>query len=405
MNKKLTKGAAIALSIGAGILRFIAIVLVAAAIGWAVEDKSEAAEPEKPFDGKGLISEELLSRLTEIQDIIDEYYLFDQEDVDRDTAIIKGYVDALGDPYTQYYTPEEYKDLLESTSGRYSGIGVVVQQNASTGVITVVRPYENCPGWEAGMQPEDIIYKVAGEEVTGIDINLVVSKIKGEEGTTVDVTVYRPSAGEYIDMTVERRQIEVETITHEMKEDQIGYIEMTSFEDVTYNQFMDAFYDLKDQGMKALIVDIRDNGGGLLSSVVDILDELLPKGTITYTEDRDGKGEKYTSDAHTVLDIPMVVLVNGNSASASEIFTGAIQDYGVGTIVGTQTFGKGIVQVILNLEGGGAMKITYSRYFTPNGVCIHGEGITPDVVVEPDYESEEDVQLNEALRILKEQIQ
>ena len=354
------------------------------------------------FSGK-VISSELETKLESIKARIDMYFLFDQSEADFETGILKGYVDSLGDPYTVYYSPEEFEELMESTSGRYSGIGVVVQQNTN-GFITVVRPYLTGPGYAAGIRTDDIIYKVEGEEVTGQDLSLVVSRIKGDAGTTVDLQIYRPSTGEYIDMTVERAELEIETITYEMLEDNIGCISMTSFDDVTYDQFMKAFRDLKSQGMQALIVDIRDNGGGLLTSVTDILDDLLPAGVLTYTEDREGNREYYRSAASASLDVPAVVLVNGYSASASEIFTGVMKEYGAATIVGTKTFGKGIVQVILALGDGSAVKITSSRYFLPSGICIHGEGVEPDVVIEADPDTEEDEQLQKALEILKEKL-
>lgn len=354
------------------------------------------------FGGK-VITSDLETKLEAIKARIDTYFLFDQSEVDFETGILKGYMNALGDPYTVYYSPDEFKDLMESTSGRYSGIGVVVQQNTN-GFITVVRPYLTGPGYAAGIRTDDIIYKVNGEEVTGQDLSLVVTKIKGEAGTTVDLQIYRPSTGEYIDMTVERAELEIETITYEMLEDYIGCISMTSFDEVTYDQFMTAYRDLKNQGMQALIVDIRDNGGGLLSSVTDILDDLLPAGVLTYTEDRDGNREYYRSAASASLDIPAVVLVNGYSASASEIFTGVMKEYGAATIIGTKTFGKGIVQLILALNDGSAVKITSSRYFLPSGICIHGEGIEPDIVIEADAETEEDEQLEKAIEVLKEKL-
>lgn len=358
----------------------------------------------KIADANDLISEDTVEKLQLIRQRLDLMYLFDMTGSDTSSGLIKGYVDALGDPYTQYYTAEEYNEMRESTSGIYSGIGVVVQQNADTGVITVVKPYPNCPGAEAGMLANDIIYKVAGEDATGVDINLVVSKIKGEEGTTVDITVYRPSTNEYIDMTVTRRRVEVETVTCEMLEDQIGKITIDSFDDVTYDQFVECFEELKAAGMKALIVDLRDNGGGLLDSVVAMLDYLLPEGTITYTEDKYGNRETYKSKASAELDIPCAILTNGYTASASEIFTGCMRDYGKAVIVGSTTFGKGIVQVLMGLPDGSALKVTTAYYYTPAGVCIHGEGIEPDYPVDYDYQTEEDEQLLKAVELMQEAI-
>lgn len=377
----------------------LSILLASAAVSGCIYYAGLGTEEKQSLQSSAeilssTVSPEVLEKLAAIKVRLDALYLFnDKMDVDYDTGIIKGYVNSLGDPYTVYYTPDEYKDLMETTNGTYYGVGAVLQQNMETGIITIINPYKGCPAYEAGMQKGDYLFKVAGEEVTGQDLSLVVTKIKGEEGTTVDVTIYRPSEDRYIDMTVERREIQIRTVEYAMYGDKIGCIVLSSFEEPTYSQFMEAYDKLKAAGMETLIVDLRDNGGGLVSSVTDILDKLLPEGTITYTEDRDGKQEFYTSDADSILDIPCFVLCNGYSASASEIFISAMQDYHKATIVGTQSFGKGIVQVILPLEDGSALKVTTSRYYTPNGVCIHGEGITPDHVVEYDLEAEEDNQL------------
>lgn len=359
------------------------------------------------------INDELVSKLKILEQCVDQYFLFDSADAQTfQDYIYKGFMEALDDPYSCYYTADEYQDLMESTSGSYEGIGVVVSQNAQTKIITVVRPFEGCPGAEAGMLPGDILIEVAGNDVSGIDVSTVVSWIKGEEGTTVDIRVYRESEDEYYNFTVERQKIEVPTVAYEMMEDSIGYVQVSEFDEVTSEQFIAAVEDLKAQGMEGVVIDIRDNPGGLLSCVVEMLDYMLPEGTIVYTEDKNGKGDTYTSDAEHYFDLPLAVLVNGNSASASEIFSGAIQDYGTGTIVGTQTFGKGIVQSILPFNDGSAIKITVSRYFTPRGTCIHGEGITPDVEVDLDEElktkltisKEEDNQLQKAVEAVKQQI-
>ncbi|WP_346698247.1 S41 family peptidase [Catenibacillus scindens] len=336
-------------------------------------------------------ADEIAAKLGTIDEIINNYYLNESE-IDEEAMIegmYAGYVAGLGEAYTTYYTAEEYADLMESSSGEYSGIGVSVSQNVETGIITVVNPFENGPGYEAGIRKDDILYAVEGEEVTGEDINNVVAKIKGEEGTTVNLTVYRPSTGEYLDLTVERRVVQNPTVTYEMLENNIGYIQITEFDKVTVEQMNAAIDDLSVQGMKGLIFDVRDNPGGRLDSVCSMLDRILPEGDlIVYTMDKDGNREDhYAQDADT-LDIPMIVLVNGNSASASEIFTAALQDYGKATIMGTTTFGKGIVQVILPLDDGSAVKVTQSQYYTPNGVCIHGEGVTPDIEVELETGSE-----------------
>ncbi len=353
--------------------------------------------------GSSAVDSDTLRRIDYIHSVMEEQFLFDMDEADTSSGIIKGYMNSFGDPYTVYYTPEEYRELMESMNGTFSGIGVLVQKDPVTGYILVVRPYESSPAYAAGIREEDLITEVEGEDIAELDLDIAVSKIRGEEGSSVHLTVYRPSTAETFEVDIVRATIRVETVTHKMLDGGIGYISMDSFDGVTYGQYMEAFYDLKAQGMKALVVDIRSNGGGLLDSVTAILDEMLPEGIITYTETKEGKQDTIYSDADCVLDVPMAVLVNGYSASASEIFTGALQDYKKAVIVGTQTFGKGIVQSIMGMDDGSAIKLTTSRYFTPNGVCIHGVGITPDIVVEPG-EGEEDLQLQAAVDALMKEL-
>lgn len=352
------------------------------------------------------------AKVDAIREIIDRYYLEDADESAMVNGIYKGLVAGLGDPYSVYYTEDEYNRLMETTEGIYCGIGVSVSQNIETGIITLVKPFKNAPGFEAGILPGDILYKVNGEEVTGQDLTTVVAKIKGEEGTTVDLTVVRENETDYIDITVERRQVEIPTIEYEMLENNIGYILISEFDTVTQQQFFDAFTDLNNKGMQGLIVDLRDNPGGILDVVNSILDNILPEGLIVYTEDKAGHKEEYTSDAEHYFDKPLAVLINGNSASASEIFAGAVKDYGIGTLVGTTTYGKGIVQRLIELGDGTAMKLTISKYFTPNGNNIHGIGIEPDIEVELSdevrmqavIEHSEDNQLQTAIEAVKEQI-
>lgn len=352
------------------------------------------------------------AKVDAIREIIDRYYLEDADESAMVNGIYKGLVAGLGDPYSVYYTEDEYNRLMETTEGIYCGIGVSVSQNIETGIITLVKPFKNAPGFEAGILPGDILYKVNGEEVTGQDLTTVVAKIKGEEGTTVDLTVVRENETDYIDITVERRQVEIPTIEYEMLENNIGYILISEFDTVTQQQFFDAFTDLNNKGMQGLVVDLRDNPGGILDVVNSILDNILPEGLIVYTEDKAGHKEEYTSDAEHYFDKPLAVLINGNSASASEIFAGAVKDYGIGTLVGTTTYGKGIVQRLIELGDGTAMKLTISKYFTPNGNNIHGIGIEPDIEVELSDEARkkaviehsEDNQLQTAIEAVKEQI-
>lgn len=337
----------------------------------------------------------------ELQTYIDEYFLFDYDDENVENGIYRGMLSGLDDDYTAYFSKDEYKDFMQSTNGSYCGIGAVLSQNYETGLISVVEVFEGSPAEEAGIQAEDVLYLVDGEEIDGMDLSLIVADIKGEEGTEVKVGIRRGT--EELEFTVTRRKVEIRTVASEMVDEEIGYIVISEFDDVTDKQFLAALEDLKEQGMKNLIIDLRNNGGGLLNVCCNMLDELLPEGIITYTEGKDGtRQDEYKSDAEHYFDGKMALLVNGYSASASEVFAGAIKDYGVGTLIGTQTFGKGIVQRVFTLKDGSAVKMTVSRYYTPAGNYIHGVGITPDIIVEAEADSEEDYQLMKAIEVLSE---
>ena len=348
------------------------------------------------------LTADMLKKMTYINSIVDKYYLFDKSEEDVANGIYAGMMAGLGDPYSVYYTEDQYNSLMESSSGVFCGIGVVVQANVTTGIISVVRAMPGTPGEEAGFISGDIIYAVDGTEVTGMDLSNVVALIKGEEGTEVTVTIYRDN--EKMDFTLKRAKIEVPTVEYKMMDNNIGYIQVTEFDDITVEQYKTALEDLTNQGMEGLIVDLRDNPGGLLSSVCSMLDEMLPEGLIVYTEDKDGNREEEKSDAEHQFTKPLAVLINGNSASASEIYAGAIKDYGTGTLIGTQSFGKGIVQRIIELGDGSAIKLTISNYFTPKGNNIHKIGITPDIVVEANADTPEDEQLDKAVEVITEKL-
>lgn len=349
------------------------------------------------------------NKLEGIERLIEERYLY-SDDIDEtvmNEELLKGYVSGLGDPYSVYYDVEETEDLYESTTGEFSGIGVVITQDITTQLISFVNVYEDSPAEQAGFLANDILYKVNGEDISGQDLNDVVSKIKGEEGTEVEITVLRGEDMEEYTATATRRKIEAITVEYEMKENQIGYVAITEFGGVSYAQFEEAISELENQGMKGLVIDLRNNPGGSLDAVCDILDLLLPEGTIVYTEDKYGERETYTSDEKHKLELPMAVLVNENSASASEIFAGAMQDYEAAEIVGTTTYGKGIVQQLFPMIDGTCVKLTISEYFTPKGRNIHGTGIVPDVEIQYEYSEENpdaDNQLEKAMEIVTEQM-
>ncbi len=360
-------------------------------------------------DADKLLNEEFRDRLDDIYGLLQENFLYDIDDDDLRDGMYMGLMAALGDPYSTYYNEEAYNSFEQSTSGKYYGIGVQVSQNMTTGIITLVKPFKGAPGYEAGILPNDILYAVNGVEVTGMDLNEVVSMIKGEKGSTVELTVVREGESDYLVFDVERREVETPTVEIEMLENQVGYMIISGFEEVTVSQFFNGIAELSSGGMKALVIDLRNNPGGRLDVVTSMLDMILPEGILVYTEDKYGnRDNEIYSNQQTILDVPLAVLVNGESASASEIFAGDVQDFGAGIIVGTQTFGKGIVQTVYPLGDNTAVKMTVSSYFTNAGRNIHGVGITPDIVVELNEElkqkreitREEDNQLQTAIEAL-----
>lgn len=356
--------------------------------------------------------EAFLEKANYLKMLIDVYYWKEADDEALYEGMYHGLVDALGDPYSYYFTPTEYDELNEELEGVYCGIGALVSQDPNTKEITIVRPFVNGPAYSAGILPGDILTHIDGENIAGWDINLAVSRMKGEQGTEVKIKVWRSAINDYVEKTVVRDFVEVETVTYEMLADSIGYISVMEFGDQTDEQFESAVRDLMAQGAKGLVVDIRDNGGGLLTTVVNMLDLFLEKGLIVYTMDKNNKKDEIKAKKGSITPPPMAVLINGNSASASEIFAGALQDYELATVVGTQSFGKGIVQSVIPLSDGSAIKLTVSTYYTPLGRCIHEVGVTPDVVVELDadlrlqvvVDPEEDNQVQAAIAEVKKRM-
>lgn len=347
-----------------------------------------------------------------IKELLGQIELYYYEDIDTEkltAGLYKGLFEGLGDPYSVYYTKEEYESMMASTSGTYYGIGAVLSQDVKTMQVTVLHVYKDSPAANAGLKDGDIIMQVGDIEATSMELTELVTHIRGDKGTTVHMEIYREGKEDTLEFDIERNKVEVPTVEYEMLEDSVGYIQITEFSEPTEEQFMTAVNALQEQGMKSMIVDLRDNPGGYLSAVTDILDDILPKGITVYTEDKYGQRQTYTSDGEHKMDIPMAVLINGNSASASEIFAGAIKDYEYGTLIGTKSFGKGIVQTVKQLNDGSAIKLTTAKYYTPKGNYIHKKGIEPDVELEyeysgdkdADYDKSKDNQIQKALEILK----
>lgn len=362
---------------------------------------SGSTESRKETSSSQADVSELEEKIQEIDTYINDYYIFDVDKEKMTDALLAGYLQGLGDPYSVYYTEQELNDVLESANGTYYGIGILAGQ-MQDGTIKVVNVFSDSPAQEAGMQKDDYIIGVNDQDTAGMDLNQVVALIKGAEGSDVTVKVYRESTGETLALSMERREVAVDTVEYRMLEDGTGYIHLLQFDDVSLDQMKRALTDLQSQGMQGLILDLRDNPGGLLTSVVDIADLFLPECNIFYMEDKAGNRVDYDAKTNQFYMGPMTVLVNEDSASAAEVLSGTLKDHGRAKLVGTTTFGKGIVQTFYELSDGSGLKLTTAHYFTPNGTDIHGTGIEPNVKVEWPEDVENDVQLEKALEVLKQ---
>lgn len=394
----------------AGTLLVFAIAFLAFGIQSTIQQMSgQSAQVE--LEENSAINSELIAKLQALEDTIDKYYyLGEVTDEELQTGIYRGIMEALGDPYSEYYSAEELTALMEQTQGVYYGIGAYISLDTETSLPKISGVIAGAPAESANLRANDLIYEVDGESTYGLTLTEVVAMIKGPEATDVVLTIVREGEADYLDVTVARKKVETPTVSLEMMEGGMAYIQVTEFDEVTIDQFADALATARGSGMKGMILDLRANPGGSLNAVVEMARMLLPEGMIVYTEDKNGKRQEYICDGKKEFDLPMVVLVDMNSASASEIMAGAIKDYGIGTLVGTTTFGKGIVQQIIPFRDGSAVKVTISAYYTPNGNNIHGIGIEPDIEVEFDgeayYGSEErpDNQLEKAKEVLLEMI-
>ena len=356
------------------------------------------------FTGDGPDSLKSAAKVAGISQIIDSVYMGEIDEQKLEDSMYAGLMAGLEDPYSRYYSREECEEEDRSNAGEYEGLGVVLGQMKDTGEVVIVQCYDGGSAAEAGVQAGDILYAVDGESVEGKELSEISDAIQGKEEKDVVLALGRSQADgseQRMDITVTKGPVEMNYVSGEMLGDGIGYLAITQFTGVTSEQFQETYQSLKDQGMERLIIDLRDNPGGLLDAVCETLRQILPEGMIVYMEDKAGNREEYTCDGETPIDIPLVVLVNENSASASEIFAGAVKDHGVGTLVGTTTFGKGIVQTYYRLGDGSEIKLTTAKYFTPNGNNIHGTGIEPDVQVEASEDAETDAQLEKAVEVVK----
>lgn len=399
----------------AGMITGIAGALLVVAIcmfGIGVQESLEArgnAETQANLKEGSAIDAGLINKLQGLENTIRQYfYLREVPNEELQEGLYRGLLWALQDPYSEYYSAEELEELLQQTEGIYYGIGAYVALDTATNLPKINGVIEGTPAEEAGLRADDIIYEVGGVSTYGLSLTEAVGLIKGPENSQVTLTIVRKGETDYLTFTLTRRKVEAPTVKLTMLEDDIAYIELTEFDEVSIDQFADALATARGSGMKGLILDLRGNPGGSVNAVVEICRMILPEGMIVYTENKEGKRNEYTCDGKRELEVPMTVLVDGNSASASEIMAGAIKDYGIGTLVGTTTFGKGIVQQIISFRDGSAVKITISSYFTPKGNNIHGIGIEPDVECPFDgeayYGSEErpDNQLEKAREVLLE---
>lgn len=355
-----------------------------------------------------ILDKDTLDKMNEVYGLIEKSYLDDYDKEEMHDGMIRGMVDSLDDKYSEYYSKKEFAEMLEDSSGEFEGIGAYFTQDQSTMIIKVVRPIAGSPAEKAGIQANDILVEVDGEDIVGQDLNLIVSKIKGVAGTSVHLKFAREGVDDYVEFDIVRAKVESESVSSNLVEgdDNIGYIMISSFDDNTDEQFKRNLDELKEKGIDRLIIDLRENGGGYVKSACNIVDYLVEPGkTIVSFKGKNGKEKSMMTESEDHYDDPIVVLVDGNTASSSEILTGCLKDYGLAKVVGTTTFGKGISQDVYSLDDGSGLKITTENYYTPSGENIHGIGIKPDVKVEWDYKAyvkdKSDNQLKEAVRVIK----
>jgi carboxyl-terminal processing protease len=349
-------------------------------------------------------------KLFEVRDALQKYYFGDINEESIIEGAVKGMTAALNDPYTVFMNKKEFEDFNSQTEGSYVGLGL--QVGVKEDKITVIAPFDNSPAKKAGIITGDVIESVNGKSVSGKELELAVSMMKGKEGEEVTVTISRQGKDSF-NLTMKRAKIELVTVTGEMLENNIGYIQLSMFDENTGKNFDKKLKELKDKGMRGLVLDLRSNPGGLLDTCVDVTSNFVEKDrVIVSTKDKQGNEKAYKSKGGMAVGMPLVILTNEGTASASEILSGAVKDYKAGTLIGTTTFGKGVVQTMLPYKDGTALKVTISKYFTPNGEDIHKKGVKPDLEVlypqdllEKPYDRATDPQFSKALEIIKGKIQ
>ncbi|WP_069998794.1 S41 family peptidase [Cellulosilyticum sp. I15G10I2] len=350
-------------------------------------------------------------KLLAIEAVINNYFVGDMDQAKMQEGIYKGFVAGVGDVYTNYYTPEEYQSFKEKSSGVYAGIGVQMTIDPSDNTILITEVFEGSPAQKAGIIAKDKIIKAGGKTITGDDFELVPKIVKGAPDTQINLTIYRSSEDKIYDFEITRQNVTYPSVVYRMLEDDLAYIKISQFEETTYDQFKKALTEIENKKAKGIVLDLRNNPGGLLHITEKIADELLPKVLIVSTRDKNGTvDEAYADENYT--NIPIVVVVNGDSASASEVLSGALKDHNRAKLVGETTFGKGVVQSIVPLSDGSALKLTTAKYFTPSGICIQGIGIEPDYKVSLPIESmtrgrledQQDTQLQKAIEVIQKDI-
>ena len=358
--------------------------------------------------GTDVADENIETLLQTYRELIDKYYLGEVNEENLKEGAVRGYIEGLGDPYTEYISKEEMEEYMQDTLGNYVGIGIYMTTNTKNGHIVVLATMKGSPAENAGLKPGDEIIRVDGEDCTTKNSTEVSNKIKGEEGTTVKLEILRDN--QTLTFEVKRENIKVNPVEGKVVNDNIGYIKFTSFDETTAEDFKTTYEQLASQNIQSLIIDLRNNGGGLVDQAVDIADYFLEKGQVViYEVDKNGNEEAEMSENDPIINIPVVILTNENTASASEILAGSLKDYGKATIVGTTTYGKGVIQQILSFKDGSGLKITTEEYQTPNHNKINKIGIEPDEVVELpdtvenelDVPEDQDTQLEKAIEILK----